>query len=473
MTTIVWFRQDLRLTDNPALIAAATRGPVVPVYIWSPEEEGSWPPGAASRVWLHHSLAALDQDLQDKGARLIVREGPALDTLRDLVKKTGATAVYWNRRYEPAAIERDKKIKNTLTKDGVETKSFNGSLLFEPWEIETQQGDPYKVFTPFWKACLARPEPPEPQSAPKKLAAPESWPKSAKLDNLGLLPKIDWDQGIREFWRPGEQEALQCVDEFLGERVRDYHTDRDVPAKDGTSRLSPYLHFGEVSPRTVWHETRHAPGPMGKGRETFARELGWREFGYHLIYHFPRTPDAPLRPEFKDFPWQRSRKKLEAWQQGKTGYPVVDAGMRQLWRIGWMHNRARMIVASFLVKDLRISWREGARWFWDTLVDADLANNTLGWQWAGGCGADAAPYFRVFNPTLQGEKFDPDGAYVRDWVPELSKLPNKWIHKPWEAPADVLEEAGVRLGDTYPKPIVDHAEAREQALAAFETIKKK
>ncbi len=364
-------------------------------------------------------------------------------------------------------------MKAGLTDDGVEAKSFNSGLLFEPWEIENQQGGPYKVFTPFWKACMKRPEPAEPVTVPARLAAPTSWPESEDLDNFALLPDINWDEEIRRFWQPGETGALQRLEEFLGEGVQNYAGDRDIPAKDATSRLSAHLHFGELSPRTVWHETRHAPGPMGKGREAFLREVGWREFGYHLLYHFPHTPGAPLRDEFKEFPWQHNDEMREAWQRGRTGYPIVDAGMRQLWRTGWMHNRVRMIVASFLVKDLRIAWQEGARWFWDTLVDADLANNTLGWQWAAGCGADAAPYFRVFNPALQAERFDPDGAYVRQWLPELDALPAKWIHKPGKAPDDVLEKAGVRLGETYPEPIVDHAKARERALAAFEEIKKR
>ncbi len=478
-TSIVWFRQDLRLDDNPALRAAVAAGDaVVPVFLWGAKEE-SWPPGAASRWWLHRSLKALDTSLRAAGSRLIVRRGKVSAVLKELVRETGAEKVFWNQLYEPAAREQDAQAAKILKSVGVEAVAFQGSLLFEPDDIQTQSGGPFQVFTPFWKACLAKEEPSQPETASKSLPAPSKWPESFALEALELEPKVDWAAGIRETWTPGEDGARRQLGRFLKQTVTDYKTSRDLPAVEGTSRLSPHLHFGEISPRRVWHEIRKAQskhaysGETGwkAGPESYLRELGWREFAYHLLHHFPHTTEKPLREQFASFPWRKSKQDLRAWQKGRTGYPIVDAGMRELWTTGWMHNRVRMVVGSFLVKDLRLSWLEGARWFWDTLVDADLANNTLGWQWVAGCGADAAPYFRVFNPVTQGEKFDPDGEYVRRWVPEIARLPNKWIHKPWEAPPMELQMARVTLGKTYPEPIVDHAEARREALDAFQSIK--
>lgn len=432
--TIVWFRLDLRLTDNPALEAARLRGgPIIPVFIWAPEEEHPWSPGAASRWWLHHSLAALDADLRARGSRLILRRGPSLQTLQALLRETGAEAVYWNRRYEPALIARDTQIKAALS-----AQSFNSALLVEPWEMKT-----YRVFTPFWRAVLAKGIsvdriPP----APRNLPTPANWPKSLPLEELELLPKIDWAAGLRAAWQPGEAGAQEQLRRFVKAAVTRYTAERDRPDLPATSRLSPHLHFGEIGPRQVWAAVAPIADSSGWG---FLRQLGWREFAHHLLYHFPHTTDQPMRPEFEQFPWQTDPERLRAWQRGRTGFPLVDAGMRELWTTGWMHNRVRMVVASFLVKDLLIPWQEGARWFWDTLVDADLANNTLGWQWTAGCGADAAPYFRVFNPASQAEKFDPHGEYVRRWVPE----------------------AGT---PDYPLPIVDHDEARRRALQAFERL---
>ncbi len=471
--SIVWFRQDLRLDDNPAVNAAIERGgPVIPLFIWAPDDETPWQPGAASRVWLHESLGSLAEDLRAVGSRLILRIGESQAVLDQLIAETGAEAIYWNRRYEPVAIARDKTIKATLRSRGLLVETFNGNLLFEPWEIETNNGGPYKVFTPFWKACQSRPEPEPPRPVPETIAAPESWPQGEPLEALALRPDIPWDEGIRDAWLPGEDGAMDRLHGFAQEGAGDYPEDRDRPDLEGTSRLSPHLHFGEVSPRRVWHMLKAAASGQEAAVADYLRQLGWREFAHHLLYHFPDTTDAPLRPEFADFPWADDEGVVKAWQRGKTGYPIVDAGMRELWTTGWMHNRVRMIVASFLTKDLLIPWQTGARWFWDTLVDADLANNTLGWQWTAGCGADAAPYFRIFNPVRQGERFDPDGAYVRQWVLELDGLPAKWIHRPWEAPADVLKEARIDLGKTYPQPIVDHAEARDRALQAYERIKK-
>jgi deoxyribodipyrimidine photo-lyase len=471
--SLLWFRHDLRLTDNPALLAAIKHGaPVIPVFIWAPEEEGRWRPGAASRWWLHQSLKQLEPALRQLGSRLIIRQGPTLATILELQKQTGADAIYWNRRYEPAIIERDKLIKTRLQQEGFVAESFNGSLLFEPWEVQTKDAKPYQVFTAYWRACLSLPSLASPESRPSKIPAPRRWPETLNLSELGLEPKIDWVRGIRAAWNPGEAGAADQIQRFLDSAVTDYPSDRDQPARAGTSRLSPRLHFGEISPRQVWHaiENRRRvdrTSRFAKAADFYCRELGWREFAHHLLFHFTHTPDQPLREQFSRFPWKNDPKLLRAWQRGRTGYPIVDAGMRELWQTGWMHNRVRMIAASFLVKDLMIPWQHGAAWFWDTLVDADLANNTLGWQWTAGCGADAAPYFRIFNPVNQSEKFDADGEYVRRWVPELRELPNDWIRQPWSAPNNILASAGVRLGETYPFPIVDHAEARTRALEAF------
>ena len=475
--TLVWFRCDLRLQDHAALLAAVRRGgPVLPVFIWTPEEEGPWAPGGASRWWLHQSLGSLAASLKALGSRLVIRRGPSLETLRALAGEIGATAVYWNRRYEPVIVARDRGIKETLRGDGLTVESFNAALLFEPWTIANKAGRPFQVFTPFWRHCLTLAEPPVPEDAPGRLAPPRRWPDSEKLEWLELEPHIDWAGGLRQAWRPGEPGAAAALSAFCEGAFRDYTEQRNRPDLPGTSRLSPHLHFGELGPRQVWHALRALAGrrrlPLEAWRGSqFLAEVGWREFAHHLLFHFPHTTDAPLRPEFARFPWRRDAAWLEAWQRGRTGYPIVDAGMRELWATGWMHNRVRMITGSFLVKDLLLDWRAGARWFWDTLVDADLASNTLGWQWTAGCGADAAPYFRVFNPVSQGEKFDPEGAYVRRWVPELQKLPAAWIHRPWEAPPDVLTRGGIRLDADYPRPIVSHAIAREVALEAFARLR--
>ncbi|MBS0262282.1 MAG: deoxyribodipyrimidine photo-lyase [Planctomycetes bacterium] len=471
--SLFWFRNDLRLTDNPALAAAIARGaPVIPVFIWAPEDEGDWPAGGATRWWQHHSLAELDSRLRVCGSRLTIRRGPASQIVPELARETGAQAVFWNRRYEPALTASDAQLKTDLKRLGLEVESHAANLLFEPWTIQTGGGTPFQVFTPFWRKCLAQPEPALPHPAPQALPAPAKWPTTIPLDQLELLPRIPWDSGLRQAWRPGEAGALDELQRFLKQGVADYPVERDRPDHVGTSRLSPYLHFGEIGPRQIWHAVREfarrtAPREGDTVGEPYLRQLVWREFAFHLLYHFPQTPTAPLREAFNAFPWQTNRRALQAWQRGQTGYPYIDAGMRELWHTGWMHNRVRMATASFLVKDLLISWQEGARWFWDTLVDADLANNTLGWQWTAGCGADAAPYFRVFNPVTQATKFDPEGVYVRRWVPELAKLPTKWLHQPWDAPRSVLADAGVSLGKNYPRPIVDHAEARTLALEAL------
>ncbi|MEO5667573.1 MAG: deoxyribodipyrimidine photo-lyase [Bdellovibrionota bacterium] len=474
---LVWLRNDLRLRDNPALnFAAETYDEVYVCYLYAPSEEGEWAQGGASRWWLHHSLASLSHDIEEHGGRLgLFTTGSSLKTLRELVAKHELSGVFWNRRYERHACARDEIIKKTLGDSGLEVKSFNAQLLWEPWEITTGEGKPYQVYTPFWNKVSALDEPARPRPLSEKIR----WARmdGLKLTSLELLPKIAWTQGFSDRFRPGEAGAHLSLKKFVHDALDTYKVGRDEPALSATSTLSAPLHFGEVSVRELWHAVRAREEKTSKvtgvaeSRLTYRKELVWREFAYHLLFHFPQTSTEPLRESFENFPWRKAPKELEAWQKGLTGYPIVDAGLRELWHTGFMHNRVRMIVASFLVKDLRISWLEGAKWFWDTLVDADLASNTLGWQWAGGCGADAAPYFRVFNPTLQGEKFDEDGAYVKRWVPELALVPATWIHKPWEASVEVLSRAGVTLGKNYPKPMVDHKKARDAALAALAEMK--
>lgn len=464
--TLLWFRNDLRLGDNPALnfAAQAQRG-VIPVFIHSPKEEAAWTPGGASNWWLAQSLRSLETALGKKNSRLTVLKGPTEATLKSLIQEFEVKTVVWNRRYEPAIIARDTKIKLSLEGLGVEVKSFNGQLLREPWELKTGSGGPYQVYTPFWNALLKLPDPAEPLPIPRSWKSPESWPKSLKIEDLSLEPQIPWDKTMAETWTPGEEASQRALKKFIKGIILDYDNTRNLPASTGTSRLSPHLHFGEISPRQIWHAVisqfpdgvdRSKPGVL-----QFLKEIVWREFAYHLLFHFPHTDRKPLREKFEAFPWSHNAKHLSDWQKGQTGYPIVDAGMRELWATGWMHNRVRMIVASFLVKHLRLSWQEGAEWFWDTLVDADLASNTLGWQWSAGCGADAAPYFRIFNPILQGEKFDPDGVYVKKWIPELARMEKKYIHQPWTAPHPPTG---------YPSPIVDHGESRDGALKAYATL---
>ncbi len=481
-TAIVWFRQDLRLSDNPALQAAIDSGAaVVPVYVLddiSPAKtrgRQDWSIGGAGRWWLHGSLKCLGKNLKKAGAQLILARGDAAVVIPDLVRETGADAVYWNRCYEPFAIARDTAIKSALTELEVNAESFKGSLIKEPWELKTGQGKHYGVFTPFWKSLLKTGVQDKPLAAPTKIRASRATLTSLSLDDLDLLPsKPDWAAGFREYWTPGEDGADARLERFFKEVVGGYDEGRDRPDKDMTSGLSAHLHFGDISPLEVWWRTHDAIGRSAKRREdamAFLREIAWREFCYNLLFHHPDLPHKNLKPQFDNFKWRKDKAGLQAWCSGMTGYPIVDAGMRQLWHIGWMHNRVRMIAASFLIKDLMIHWREGEKWFWDTLVDADLPNNAAGWQWVAGSGADAAPYFRVFNPVTQGKKFDPSAAYVRKWVPEIASLPDKYIHEPWVAPPEVLEACGVVLGKDYPEPVVSHAMARMRALEAYEKIK--
>jgi len=465
---IIWLRRDLRLADQPALMAALDAGQApIPVYIHAPEEDAPWAPGGASRVWLRRSLLALDGELRQRGSRLIVRAGTSLACLREVVKETQAEAVYWNRLYTPAAIARDAEIKRELRAQGLQVASYNAAQLTEPWQVQTGQGTPYKVFTPFWRNASASLETlPPPSPAPDALPAPPEDLASLTVDDLNLAARPRWDSGFWSHWTPGEAGARARWDHFVDHAVARYHDDRNRPDLRGTSGLSPHLHFGEISPRCCVHALRELEltPTARKQADHFVRELGWREFSVHLLYHFPTTPLADLNPNFGQFHWAEPESdKLVAWQQGRTGVPIVDAGMRELWQTGWMHNRVRMIVASLLTKNLRYHWRVGAEWFWDTLVDADLANNTQGWQWTAGTGADAAPYFRIFNPVTQGERFDPDGVYVRRYVPELAALPNALIHAPWTDPA-----TRARMAPDYPAaPIVDLSSSREAALAAY------
>ena len=462
---IHWFRQDLRITDNPSLHAAAAEGHVLPVYIFEKEDAGEFASGGASEVWLHHSLHKLNESL---GGKLACFRGKAEDIIDSLIAKHDVAGVYWNRCYEPWRVERDQRIKEKLKAAGLNAKSFNGSLLWEPWEPLKADGTPYKVFTPFYKkGCLGAAPPREPLPVPKPLELAEI--EHAGIDALGLLPKIRWDEKMVSHWSIGEQGAHDRLSEFLDSGIEDYKEGRNLPAQRNVSRLSPHLHFGEISPNQAWYAAKETPG--GENLDTFLSELGWREFSYTQLFHNPELPWKNLQPKFDRFPWRKDEASLRRWQRGLTGYPIVDAGMRELWETGYMHNRVRMIVGSFLVKNLLLHWRDGERWFRDCLFDHDLASNSASWQWVAGCGADAAPYFRVFNPVTQGEKFDAEGDYTRRWCPELKDLPKKYLYKPWEAPANVLAAAGVTLGDNYPEPIVDVKASRESALAAFQSLK--
>jgi deoxyribodipyrimidine photo-lyase len=477
---LVWFRQDLRLGDHGALHAASevsrdTGQPVIPVYIRETGAKSPRDDGGAAQWWLHHSLSALTADLEALGAPLILRTGPAKDVITALIAETSATHVHWNRRYESCGIETDTAIKTALRADGIEVISHRGNVLYEPWSVSNKQGEPCRVFTPFWRAAqdTGHPEPPLPK--PNQLTPYSGDLQSERLDEWALLPsKPDWASGLRDSWTPGEHGAAARLDAFIDEGLKGYADLRDRPDLPNTSRLSPFLRFGDISPNQVYHRIDHlmASGAVNeKDARKFLSEIGWREFSHHLLYHFPTLPHRNLQRRFDSFPWADHDGQFGLWTQGMTGFPIIDAGMRQLWQTGWMHNRVRMIVASFLVKNLLVPWQRGEEWFWDTLVDADHANNAASWQWVAGSGADAAPYFRIFNPLLQGDKFDPEGDFVRTFVPELAKLPNKFIHRPWDAPELALREAGITMGETYPHRMVDLGETRNRALRAFETIK--
>ncbi|MGI9510597.1 MAG: cryptochrome/photolyase family protein [Geminicoccaceae bacterium] len=477
---LLWFRQDLRLADHRALAAAiAAERPIVPVYILDDETPGPWKMGGASRWWLHESLEALGADLEGLGSQLIFARGASRDLIIQLMEEAGADSVYVSRSYEPWARALEEEIAGQLKSRGWTLHRFAGALMFEPEVPKTKAGDSFRVFTPFYKTCLDLGPPKPPLAKPKSsLSAPADWPRSEKLEDWGLLPcSPDWAGGLREAWEPGETGAEVRLLRFMDEAMAGYGDARDRPDVEGTSRLSPHLHFGEISPHRCWQAVEgwlaaSSDGKGERGGRSFLRELVWREFSYHLLFHWPDLPVKAFRPEFEKFPWDKNDAALSAWQRGRTGFPIVDAGMRELWQTGWMHNRVRMITASFLIKDLLIPWQDGEAWFWDTLVDADLASNSASWQWVAGSGADAAPYFRVFNPVLQGKKFDPRGDYVRRYVPELAGLSDEHLHAPWEAPKEALAAAGIELGKTYPEPMVDHGQARQRALLAYKTVKK-
>jgi len=463
---LVWFRDDLRLADNPALHAAMEAGfDPVPVYVHAPQEEGNWAPGAASNAWRHRSLGALDQDLRRRGSRLVLRRGDSSKVLQELIAESGAQALFWNRKYEPATQPRDATIKQMLRDEDFEVRSCNAALLAEPWDVQNKTGGPYKVFTPFYRKVMAALAQRGLRDAPGALPPVSPSLHSDGLDALGLAPTREWDRDFWDIWEPGEAGAHEALDVFIEGALHGYLEQRELPDRVGTSRLSPHLHFGEIAPwRIIARLESERSARLDKDIDGFIRQLVWREFAHHLLHHFPYTAQQNLNPRFDGFRWAAATpSKLKAWQRGLTGVPIVDAGMRELWHTGVMHNRVRMIVGSYLTKHLRVHWLEGARWFWDTLVDADLANNTLGWQWIAGTGADAAPYFRVFNPVTQAQKFDPQARYISCWVPELKPLPVKARFAPWESP-ELLQQ----LAPGYPRrPIVDLAEGRQAALAAY------
>lgn len=464
---LVWFRQDLRCQDNPALASACHHHEhVLPIFI---KDDATKPLGGAQQWWLHHSLEHLSTSLKQYGLTLILRQGHAHEILLKLVQSLKINAVYWNHCYEPKRIEQDKYIKAQLKQMDVEVYSSNASLLFEPWNIHNQSGTYFKVFTPFWRHCVKQIDLPGSTSI-KQHPKPVNTENDA-LNHWHLLPKNpNWALEFDKIWQPGEDGAHHKLNQFL-EHLNDYKDKRDIPSAEATSRLSPHLQFGEISPAQIWRaleDIKHDPDCRTNAIERFLTEIGWREFAYHLLYHVPTLPKDNFNAKFDDFPWKNNTEHLKNWQAGNTGYPLIDAGMRELWRTGYMHNRVRMITASFLTKDLLIDWRTGADWFMDTLLDADLASNTVNWQWVAGCGVDVAPYFRMFNPILQSKKFDPKGHYIQQWVPELAKVPPKWIHEPWKAPKDTL---GICLGKDYPHPIVNHDEARKRALQCYQALK--
>ena len=470
---IVLFRHDLRLSDNGALHAASRTGkPVVVAFVRDDEAPGGRPIGGARRWWLHHSLEALFADLKSQGVMLVLRAGDMQSIAASLVDETDADMVVWNRRYDPHGMQADTAMKSALTGAGIECQSFDGHLLHEPWRVTTGSGGPFKVYTPFWRALVAQAEPRDPLPAPKNLRAYAGSVTTERLADWNLLPeKPDWAGGMRQAWTPGEAGARKRLAEFLTGPIEGYGGMRDVPGVSGTSRLSPHLAHGEITPFQIWSAVRGATGAPPADAEKFLKEVAWREFAWHLLYHNPDLATRNYNRSFDAFEWNADDALVRRWQRGETGYPIVDAGMRQLWQTGWMHNRVRMVVASFLVKHLLTDWRQGEAWFWDTLVDADHGNNPASWQWVAGSGADAAPYFRVFNPVLQGEKFDGDGAYVREYVPELGRLPDRFLHRPWEADKSVLSAAGVKLGATYPVTAVDHQMARDRALDAYKNTR--
>ena len=465
---IHWFRQDLRLSDNPALFEAAKNSSILPIYILDDINPKELIMGSASRFWLHHSLNSLNKSLDQN---LSIYHGDPLEIILEIIDRMDIKEIYWNRCYEPWRIKRDTQIKKELESKGIKVNTLNGSLLWEPWTIKKGDGTPYKVFTPYFrKGCLLSDEPRKPISIPINLDLFHDNNSLKDINALSLLPSTKWDIAMKSYWNIGELGANNRLTEFLNNGVENYKEGRNIPSKPFVSRLSPHLHFGEISSNQAWYAAKQ------KGDDTnidhFCSELGWREFSYTQLYFNPELPKKNLQSKFDLFPWDKDERKLIAWQKGQTGVPMVDAGMRELWLTGAMHNRVRMVVGSFLVKNLLLHWHHGERWFWDCLVDADLASNSASWQWIAGCGADAAPYFRIFNPVTQGQKFDPDGEYIRKYIPEISELSNKYLFNPWEAPQEELDRAGVVIGKDYPKPIIDLKLSRQNALEAFKSLKK-
>ena len=462
--SIVWFRKDLRLEDNPAFFNAVKKGPVVPVFLWSPNEE-DYSTGSASKVWLYYSLLSLKKQLESYGLNLIIRKGESLKNLLEITASISAKVVYSNKRYEPSSIKKDQEVASKLKDIGLEYKTFNGNLIIDPEVVLNKSNLPFKVFSPFWKKCLSVAEPSKPLPIPNKIISIEKKIKSLEIRDLNLREKEQWALKINNYWDFNNGFAQKKINSFLENNFNGYCETRNFPSIDGTSKLSPYLHYGQISPNQIFYELSKSGHENWKSSQ-FLAEIGWREFGYYLMFHFPNTINEPLRNEFNKFPWIKNDLLFESWKKGITGYPLVDAGMRELWETGWMHNRVRMVVASFLVKHLLIDWRKGADWFWDTLVDADLASNTLGWQWSAGCGADSAPYFRIFNPTTQAEKFDSDGNYIRRWIPELKDFKTPNIFQPYKYKNELF------FNTSYPDPIVDHSESRKRALLAYDEIRK-
>ncbi len=478
-TAIVWLRRDFRLSDNSALKHASNVAQrIIPLYIHALDEEAPWQIGGASRWWLQKSLARMDAELRKAGSRLIIRRGSSCQILQDVARREGVELIFWNRLYEPSTAALEKRIESIFAGLPTKLQSCRGSLLREPWEIKKNDGGMYRVFTPYSRNYLHRVAE-EPEDKPVKSLPPV--PKhieSLSVGELGLAPAMAWHQPLDGIWRPGEIGAQAALNEFIEQSAVDtYQTRRDIPSVDGVSMLSAHLHFGEISSRQAWNAVLRArpakttnPHDDRQNGQAYLRQLVWRDFAHHVLHHLPHTPQQPFNDRFRNFQWEENPKLLKAWKRGQTGIPLVDAGMRQLWHIGWMHNRVRMVAASMLAKNGLVDWLEGARWFWDTLVDADLANNTMGWQWVAGCGVDAAPYFRIFSPARQGERFDPNGDYVRRWVPELALMPAKHIHEPWRAPDSVLSQAGIRLGRDYPRPIIDLNRGRLEALRRFNAL---
>lgn len=478
--TIVWFWDDLRLTDNPALYFASKKGSVIPIFILTKDLNI----GSARKWWVYKSLKNLESELRVLGGKLLILSGnDALSVLENLIFKTKADAVYWNRRYEPVLSERDKVIEKKLLDKGLEVNIFNGTLLHDPEKLKTKDGKPYSIFTPFWKKFLEEVKVESPLQKPEKIVFAAEEINSLSVDDLGLRPEINWYSRMEQFWDVSEEGALKRLEAFITKSLDSYRENRDYPYIDGTSLMSPYLANGNISPRQIWHSVMNncinklsgldeSSEKIFKRAESFLRQIAWREFSYHILYHNPQIVFQNLRREFDDFPWRWEKDEhYQKWTKGLTGIPIIDAGMRQLWAIGWMHNRVRMVVASYLTKNLLIHWKIGAEWFWDTLVDGDLANNIQGWQWTAGCGADAAPFFRIFNPILQSKKFDPYGEYIKKWIPELKKLPVEYIHEPWKTPTHLLKSIGLKYGKDYPIVTISLEETSKEANKIYQEMK--